>query len=512
LIVGAVTITPPITLSLWLNSTKEISSLSLTGALHERLPGSNNTLDAVSSTVLFSVTSGMNRYNLTLIPQQQLLPIYSTLSLGLKIAPMVGRNVTLFWGSYARASLVAIRLSGLESLSTSPPGPLQILDSSRNPTNSFDLNSTVPNNIVYFQALVLSAFGFQDIQNVNLTVLDPFSHVVKRELMTFVSQQSQLQPFVYTGSWVYPPNATSGTYQVNVAIIDIQNATSYSYTAIAHFGISPASIFSKPPFSLLPYFGIGGGGFVVGAVYYKRRKTKSYLAPFDYFNSLTGGELEGGTVVTVEGNTGSGKTLLTEQLMFEDLKKGRQCVFVATADFPSNVRANMRTMGFDVTGYEQNGLLTFVDGYSSEAGQESREKISTPSLGDLTTLGMKITSSLPSESFKGGSLYFDSLTPLASKAKPESLVSFVQSVGARVKGMGGKAFFTVGPSVDGIVQRRLEDMADCVVQMEAFEERGVRKSRLRIAKLRARRHQQGWVIYTIEDGKGIIFYSRKPRQ
>jgi KaiC/GvpD/RAD55 family RecA-like ATPase len=169
-------------------------------------------------------------------------------------------------------------------------------------------------------------------------------------------------------------------------------------------------------------------------------------------------------------------------------------------------------MGFDVTGYEQNGLLTFVDGYSSEAGQESREKISTPSLGDLTTLGMKITSSLPSESFKGGSLYFDSLTPLASKAKPESLVSFVQSVGARVKGMGGKAFFTVGPSVDGIVQRRLEDMADCVVQMEAFEERGVRKSRLRIAKLRARRHQQGWVIYTIEDGKGIIFYSRKPRQ
>ena len=78
--------------------------------------------------------------------------------------------------------------------------------------------------------------------------------------------------------------------------------------------------------------------------------------------------------------------------------------------------------------------------------------------------------------------------------------------------MGGKAFFTLGPSVDPVVQKQLEEMADCVVQMEAFEEGGVRKSRLRVSKLRSRRHQQGWVIYTIEEGKGIIFYSKNPKQ
>jgi KaiC/GvpD/RAD55 family RecA-like ATPase len=172
----------------------------------------------------------------------------------------------------------------------------------------------------------------------------------------------------------------------------------------------------------------------------------------------------------------------------------------------------MKTLGFDVSGYEQNGLLTLVDGYSAEAGQESKEKISIPSLGDLTTLGIKITSALPSPSFKGGGLYFDSLTPLASKAKPESIVSLVQSVGARVKGLSGKAFFTVGLGVDGNVQRQLEDTADCIVQMEAFEESGSRKRRLRIAKFRARRHQEGWALFTIEDGKGIIFYSKKPRK
>jgi len=54
-------------------------------------------------------------------------------------------------------------------------------------------------------------------------------------------------------------------------------------------------------------------------------------------------------------------------------------------------------------------------------------------------------------------------------------------------------------------------MSDCVAQMEAFEERGVRRRRLKIAKLRARRHQEGWNVFAIEDGKGIIFYSKKPK-
>src|SRR5437879_13062770 len=166
--------------------------------------------------------------------------------------------------------------------------------------------------------------------------------------------------------------------------------------------------------------------------------------------------------------------------MGEDVRKGRPCVLVTTADFPNNIRAKMKTLGFDVSGYEQHWLLTFIDGYSAEAGQESREKISIPSLGDLTTLGIKITSALPTPSFKGGSLYFDSLTPLASKAKPESIVSFVQSVGAKVKGLYGKAFFTVGLGLDGTVQRQLEDTADCIEQTEAFEDSETRQRRRRV--------------------------------
>lgn len=424
-------------------------------------------------------------------------------------------NITLSYGTSLYPSSVILPMSGYQALF--PANTVNILDNSLTPATYFSLNAAPGNNIVVVKLLVSSALGFTDISRVNMTILDPNSRPASHGTNVTMqpSAPSNLTgPFEYIASWIYSGNSTQGTYQVLIDIINIQDQVSFAFNGPASFGLVPPG-FVPFPYNLIPYLvvgGIGAAGGVGGVVLYRKKRRKNYLIPFDHFNTLTGGELNGGTVVTVEGNTGSGKSLLLEQLMSEDLRNGRPCVFVTTADFPNSIRANLKTLGLDLSGYEQNGLLTFVDGYSAEAGQESREKISIPSLGDLTTIGMKITSALPLESFKGGSLYFDSLTPLASKAKPESIVSFVQSVGARVKGLSGKAFFTVGLGIDGPVQRQLEDTADCIVQMEAFEESGDRKRRLRIAKFRARKHQEGWALFTIEDGKGIIFFSKKARK
>ncbi len=395
-----------------------------------------------------------------------------------------------------------------------PANTISIQDRSGNIPTYFYLDAAPPNNYVVVKAFVVSALGIAELQQgrVNMTIRDPSGRPVKGAMNETMSIATSTPPYELIASWAFPSNSTQGTYVVWIDMIDSQGNVVFSFRGPGgSFGLVPPG-FIPFPYNLLPYFiaaGVGGIG-AVGGVVYLRRRSKSYLAPFGHFNSLTGGEVDGGTV-SIEGNTGSGKTILSEQLMFEDLKRGRPCIFVSTSDFPSNVRSGMKSMGLDVKGYEQSGLLTFVDGYSAEAGQESTEKFSVPSIGDLTTLGMKISSSLPLQRSKGASLYFDSLVPLASKTKPESIVSFVQSIGAKMKGIGGKAVFTLGPSVDPMVQKQLEDMSDCVVQMEAFEERGVRRRRLKIAKLRARRHQEGWNVFAIEDGKGIIFYSKKPK-
>jgi len=481
--------------------------ISLEGTFNESLGRGGFAQSSIDSSK--TVDRFTRDYNFTFNLQEQPL-IQSTVSISVRLASVPPKtNVTMIYGSKPFSSYVVLPLIGYIALNRDNRPSIAIIDpNSHNPTTNFDLNSTF--RAITFEVFVDSTFGLQDIgsDHVNLTIIDPTNKPLFSLPMNSGGASS---PFKFSYTWPYPATATEGAYQAWIDILDEQNNLAYSLHGSATFGLFRGSPLARAALNILPYVGVSGVIIAGGTLYYRRRKTKSYFAPFDYFNTLTGGELAGGTAVTIEGNTGSGKTMLAEQLMFEDLKRGRPCVFLATGDFPSNVRASMRSMGLDVTGYEQNGLLTFVDGYSAEAGQESREKIYVPSLGDLTTLGMKISSSLPDDSFKGGSLYFDSLTPLASKAKPENLVSFVQTIGARVKGLGGKAFFTMGPSVAPVVQKQLEEMADCVVQMEAFEEGGTRKSRLRISKLRARRHQQGWVIYTIEDGKGIIFYSKNPK-
>ncbi len=511
-LLAPLSVSGPVGFSVWVNST---AAVSLTGVFGYLLPGGGswNNIPGTS----YPISKGFHAANFTLDIGQPPITYGTQLAVAVNATSVpTNANVTLFWGSIQTPSHVVMTLSQYETMPQ--PNPIAILDHSGNPSTYFSLNPSPGNNIVLIQASVISALGPVDIAKVNLTIVD--QSLNNRAVgpaninMTPYLPYTQLSPppYVYLLGWVYPNNATQGTYQVWIDIVDVQGNVAFSYRGPASFGLVPPG-YVPLPYNLIPYIivgGVGATGGVGGAVFYRRRRGKNYLIPFDHFNTLTGGELNGGTVVTVEGNTGSGKSLLIEQLMGEDLRNGRPCVFVTTADFPNKIRANLKTLGLDISGYEQNGLLTFVDGYSAEAGQESREKIFIPSLGDLTTLGIKITSALPSTSFKGGSLYFDSLTPLASKAKPESIVSFVQSVGAKVKGLSGKAFFTVGLGIDGPVQRQLEDTADCIVQMEAFEESGSRKRRLRIAKFRARKHQEAWALFTIEDGKGIIFYSKKP--
>jgi KaiC/GvpD/RAD55 family RecA-like ATPase len=505
-----VTIQGSVRMSLSIDYRNNLTAIpSLEAAFSYHPPGVNSW---TNSNYTQPIMSGPDNVTFDLqVPATQLFE-QSSIAIELSVVSVPkNATVSLSWGSSNVRSTVTVPMSGYETLF--PANTITVQDANQN-HGLFYLNS--PNNLLEVKVDVESALGFSDIQKVNMTILDPNSQPVKKATNeTMQGPQTGPCPCTYVADWSYPSNSPQGTYAVIVDIIDSQGNIAYTSPPSASTFLLVPPGYVPFPYNLLPYFVVGAVGIsggVGGAVIFRRRRTRSYLVPFDHFNTLTGGELSGGTIVTVEGNTGSGKTFLLEQLMGEDLRKGRPCVYVTTGDFPDNVRSNMKTMGVDVTGYEQKGLLTFVDGYSAEAGQESKERVSIPSLGDLTTLGIKLSSAFPSPSFKGGSLYFDSLTPLASKARPESIVSLVQSVGAKVKGLGGKAFFAVGLGIDTTVQRQLEDTTDCIVQMEAFEEAGSRKRRLRIAKFRARKHQDSWALFTIEEGKGIIFYSKKPRQ
>ncbi len=505
---ASISLAGPPSFNVWLSG-NESNSLPVLGVLQEK-PVTGALTNFTTLPTKCSVASVPRPCPLTYDPSFGLSLTYgSQLTVTLNVTLTTKCCVTMYWGNETLASYIALPLSGYSAIG---PGNVQILDWTGNAATSFNLNATKGQNTVQVLASVTAAFGKSDLRMVNLTIVDqslrPVPNAKNLTMSQFPLISTPQPPYPYIYQWTYPSNLTEGNYQVWIDIVDVQGSIAFSLKGTVGFGLFKPGIH---PLDLLPYVAIAGAGVLGGTFYYRRRKKKEYLAPFDHFYTLTAGNIPQGTMVTVEGNIGAGKTLLAEQLMHDDLKAGRPCVFVSTADFPLRIRSGIRSLGLEPEPYESKEALKFVDCYSAEAGQPSQEKFYVSSPGDLTSLGVKITSAISTPS-EGPSVYFDSLTPLAPKSRPESIVSFAQTVGAKVRGMGGKVFFTVGSSLDESILRQLEESSDCIIQMEAFEENGVRRRRMRITKFRNRRYHEGWVTFTIEENKGIIFYSKKPRK
>jgi len=505
----------PVSFSLWLSS----NTTSFVQVQLQPLLLQVGSFSLGANQVSLNETS--RQYNFTYAMPATGMQLYQafTASVNFTFTSTSHTAVALHGGSVSKPSKVIIPFTNYASVQT-----VKITDYRGAENQTFNVQAPPNQNIVFLTADIRDIFGTGpstdigtgpsgDISLVNFTISGPQGPVngeANRTMNLFCPQGQCPQPAQYQAYWVYPSSTSEATYSVTFNIIDSQGNVIRDTSGVHSFGIGRL----PPPFPLLAALISGGGlgvaGLATGAVYLRRRRTKEYLAPFSFFEQMTGGEVPGGSMVTVEGNTGAGKTTLCSEVMYEDLKRAKPCIYVAADDFPDRIRDQMKNLGIDVGGYEKSGLLSFVDCYSAEAGRIPTEKFSVSSMGDLTTLGVKISSALQDQ--KGTCLYLDSLSPFVPRAKPESIVSFVHAIGAKVRGLDGKAFFTMSTGSDETIQRQMEDMADCVIQMEAFEEKDVRRRRLRIRKFRNRRHQEGWATFTIEDGKGIIFYTKKSRR
>ncbi len=266
------------------------------------------------------------------------------------------------------------------------------------------------------------------------------------------------------------------------------------------------------PFPLegqLPYIGVAIAA--VGAVAVVRRTRKrTYPTSFAYLNEITKGGIPEGYSTLVLGNSGSGKSAITESFAYAALSKGNPCIYVTNVEFPSRVRGNMKQLGMPCADHETKRKLVFVDCYSSLAGEASPEKHSVNSITDLTGLGIQISRVLE-ELGEGTNVCFDSLTTLLQVLKTDYALAFLQAMSAKVQSLNGRLFATVGTSADRTALSKLEESHDCVIELQLVEGRAGQRRRLRVKKMRGRGYEDRWTRFTVEDGKGIVFYSPKPQ-
>ena len=144
------------------------------------------------------------------------------------------------------------------------------------------------------------------------------------------------------------------------------------------------------------------------------------LAPGDdLFEGLLGGKVPPGSNILIVGPLGSGKSHLSRAVIGRALENGEKCTLVCLDDDPSVVRRELNQKHqLDISGYEGQNQMRFVDAYSWSGGKTSvQEKYAitvTLELADLSALINEAAADLgqADPQKQGGKRVLDSISSL----------------------------------------------------------------------------------------------------
>jgi KaiC/GvpD/RAD55 family RecA-like ATPase len=242
--------------------------------------------------------------------------------------------------------------------------------------------------------------------------------------------------------------------------------------------------------------GLGGGFTAAGLLVIKKRKPKSpdyevqneNSKSFQGINDITEGAFPEAYSIMIVGGADSEKSAFCQQLANGYLKQGKPILYISYDQFPEEIRTNMKELGWDISSHEQEGNFTFLDAYSSIGGKPSKEKFFVKQPFALSELGIGMSLTLNAFGKNSVKVFLDSTSPLFTRIDPSKVVEFLQDRIAKVKAENAMFFFTVGK---GTIQenflRRLEEMVDCVIELEVQKEKKKIVRRVQFKKLRGQK-------------------------
>jgi KaiC/GvpD/RAD55 family RecA-like ATPase len=255
------------------------------------------------------------------------------------------------------------------------------------------------------------------------------------------------------------------------------------------------------PLSYWPFVVAGIVAILGGIVTVKRLDTT--IEGFQHLEEVIGGPLPRGASLLLLGDAGSGKTILSYQLLHDELESGRLCALLSYDAFPEDVQSRMTEFGWDIISHLRKGRLKIIDCYSGLAGQ-GEGAIKDPS--DLTELNIQITSFIAKAKGSPVTVVLDSLTPIFNGVDEKQAINFIQTLGAKVKKTGGLFIETASKgAIPDDAAAKLKTMADGVIELGIVRSRGRSHRFLSVPKMERRRISSDSVPFQIDRTKGFVF-------
>lgn len=205
---------------------------------------------------------------------------------------------------------------------------------------------------------------------------------------------------------------------------------------------------------------------------------------------LSGGVFRGSSTI-ISGATGTGKTLLCTQFIYDGLKNNEPCLFVGFEESKDQLLRNAKGFGWDLDKYEKSGLLIFRCMYPSEKHAEEH-------LYDIKGI---------IESKKIKRCVVDSLYAISNSFPDDVFSSFTKRLGGYLKSQNVTTIFTAATSglvgATTLTEGHISLLADNIMRTQYVEVQGELKSVLNVVKVRGSGHSKGLREYRIT-GQGIV--------
>ncbi|ADT84683.1 MULTISPECIES: KaiC domain-containing protein [Thermococcus] len=213
-------------------------------------------------------------------------------------------------------------------------------------------------------------------------------------------------------------------------------------------------------------------------------------------------------VVLLSGGPGTGKTIFSQQFLWNGLQMGEPGIYVALEEHPVQVRQNMAQFGWDVKKYEEEGLFAMVDAFTAGIGRSKEyEKYIVHDLTDLREFIDVLRQAIRDIGAKR--VVVDSVTTLYIN-KPAMARSIILQLKRVLAGTGCTSIFVSQISVGerGFGGPGVEHGVDGIIRLDLDEIDGELKRSLIVWKMRGTSHSMRRHPFDITD-KGIIVYHDK---